>query len=81
MYQVSSTADWSADDVDHRYKIGDAFLHLPLGEAQELLTTSTERIDSEVSTLEEKLSDVREEMQKLKIALYARFGKSINLET
>lgn len=54
---------------------------MPLVEAQELLTASTGRIDSEVSTLEEKLSDVREEMRKLKVDLYARFGKSINLET
>ena len=80
MYQSSCSADRSADDVEYRYKIGDAFLHLPLPEAQELLTGSAGRIDTEVSALEEKLSDVREEMQKLKVDLYARFGKSINLE-
>ena len=64
-----------------RYKIGDAFVHLPLSEAQELLATSTEQIDKDVVVLEEKVSNVREEMQGLKVALYARFGKSINLET
>lgn len=46
-----------------------------------MLSSSTERIDEEVSALEEKLSGIREEMQQLKVALYARFGRSINLET
>lgn len=56
-------------------------MHLPLSDTQELLATSTEQIDKEVAVLEDKLSNVREEMQELKVALYARFGKSINLET
>jgi hypothetical protein len=66
---------------DSRYKIGDAFFQLPLADAQSLLASSTEQIDSEVSKLEETLGDVREELQQLKVALYARFGRSINLET
>ena len=64
-----------------RYKIGDAFVQLPLEEAQGLLASSTEQIDSEVTKLEETLGDLRDEMQQLKVALYARFGRSINLET
>lgn len=63
-----------------RYKIGDTFFNLPVPEVQELLSTSVERIDGEVSTVEEKLTELREEMQELKAALYGRFGKSINLE-
>ncbi|EGD97369.1 prefoldin subunit 4 [Trichophyton tonsurans CBS 112818] len=62
-------------------KIGDSFMSLPLSEAQEMLAASTEKIDNEVSDLEEKLGALKEEAQQLKIALYARFGKSINLET
>jgi prefoldin subunit 4 len=64
-----------------RYKIGDAFFQLPLADAQSLLASSTEQIDLEVSRLEETLGDVREELQQLKVTLYARFGRSINLET
>jgi len=63
------------------YKIGDAFISLPLPEALSLLSASTEQIDLDVSKLEESLSELREELQQLKIALYARFGRSINLET
>jgi prefoldin subunit 4 len=63
------------------YKIGDSFFQLPLPDAQGMLSTSTEKIDAEVSQLEEKIGELRDEMQELKVALYARFGRSINLET
>lgn len=48
---------------------------------QELLSSSTEKIDEEVAALEEKLTAIREDMSGLKVDLYARFGRSINLET
>lgn len=56
-------------------------MNLPVSEVQALLSSSTEKIDEEVTKLEESLSGVREEMEQLKVALYARFGRSINLET
>lgn len=65
----------------YRYKIGDTFVSLPLPEVQEMLSSSRERIEESVSAVEEKLSSVQEEMEHLKVQLYARFGKSINLET
>lgn len=64
-----------------RYKIGDAFVSLPQAEVLELLGSATENIEKEVETIEEELSNVRDEMQECKVALYARFGRSINLET
>lgn len=65
----------------NRYQIGDTFFSLPLPDVQELLSVSTGKIDEAVSAVESKLSAVRGEMEQLKIQLYARFGKSINLET
>lgn len=56
-------------------------MSLPLPEVQSLLTASTEEIDAEVTRLEEQKSEIKNEMQQLKVALYARFGRSINLET
>ena len=64
----------------NRYKIGDAFFHVKLEQAQEMLEAASERIDGEVSKFEDELASVREEMRLLKVDLYARFGKSINLE-
>jgi prefoldin subunit 4 len=55
-------------------------MSVPLSEAQEMLATSTEQIDNEVSRLEESLQELRDEMKGLKAQLYARFGKSINLD-
>lgn len=64
-----------------RYKIGDSFVSLPQPEVLELLGASTEKIDKDVAEVEEQLGGVRDEMEELKVALYARFGRSINLET
>lgn len=54
---------------------------LPLAEVQELLSNSSSKIEDSVSVTEDKLRSTREEMESLKVDLYARFGKSINLET
>ncbi|CEN62452.1 Putative Prefoldin subunit 4 [Aspergillus calidoustus] len=79
--EISTELELADEDELVPYKIGDSFVHLPLEEAQTMLSSSTEQIDSEVAMLEETLGDLRDEMQQLKVALYARFGRSINLET
>lgn len=63
------------------YKIGEAFFHVPLPQAQEMLGLSTARLEEEIGELEDKMGTIREEMTQLKVELYARFGKTINLET
>ncbi|KAK2795289.1 hypothetical protein FQN50_009782 [Emmonsiellopsis sp. PD_5] len=73
--------DLADEDELVPYKMGDSFVSLPLEDAQSLLAASTEQIDEDVSKLEESLSELKDEMQKLKVSLYARFGRSINLET
>ncbi len=66
--------------TDDSYKIGDTFFNLPVAEVQELLSSSVENIDGEVTKLEERVGELTGEMQDLKDALYGRFGRSINLE-
>lgn len=61
--------------------MGDTFISLPVDEVRELLSSSMTKIEESVSAVEDKLGTVREEMELLKVDLYARFGKSINLET
>lgn len=56
-------------------------MSLPLPEVQDLLAESTKEIEQSVNKIEGKLGSIREEMEQLKVELYARFGKSINLET
>jgi len=79
--EVSTELELADEDELVPYKIGDSFVSLPLSEVQEMLSESTTQIDEEVSQLEEKLHGIRDEMKELKVHLYARFGRSINLET
>ncbi|KAJ5204937.1 prefoldin subunit 4 [Penicillium cinerascens] len=79
--EVSMELELADEDELVPYKIGDSFFQLPLADAQSMLTTSTEQIDQDVSKLEESIGELREELQQLKVSLYARFGRSINLET
>ncbi|KAJ3494066.1 hypothetical protein NLG97_g4315 [Lecanicillium saksenae] len=67
-------------NIHRRYKIGDAFFHLPLEQAQDMLSTATSRIEEDTEALEEKIGAIKEQMTELKVDLYARFGKQINLE-
>ncbi|KAE8441192.1 hypothetical protein EG329_005792 [Mollisiaceae sp. DMI_Dod_QoI] len=78
---VSNELELADEDDKIPYKIGDSFISLPLPEVQELLSSSTSQIEEDVAAVEEKLGTIREEMTQLKVQLYARFGRSINLET
>ncbi|KAK3196564.1 hypothetical protein K4F52_000446 [Lecanicillium sp. MT-2017a] len=77
---LSTELELADEDEKIQYKIGDAFFHVSLEQAQEMLTTATERIDEQTSKLEDKVNTIKEEMTQLKVDLYARFGKQINLE-
>ncbi|KAI4280577.1 MAG: hypothetical protein L6R38_004339 [Xanthoria sp. 2 TBL-2021] len=79
--EISNELELADEDEKVPYKLGDAFIMLPLPEVQQLLSKSTDKIERSVTATENKLGDIREEMNSLKVELYARFGKSINLET
>ncbi|KAK0651639.1 Prefoldin subunit-domain-containing protein [Cercophora newfieldiana] len=78
---ITNELELADDDDIIPYKVGDAFFHVPLPQAQEMLGSSGAKVEEEISGLEEKLANIRQEMMQLKVELYARFGKSINLET
>ncbi|CCT71536.1 probable Gim complex component GIM3 [Fusarium fujikuroi] len=78
---LSTELELADEDEKIQYKIGDAFFHVSVEQAQEMLEQATEKLEEESTFLEEKLSSIREEMTQLKVELYARFGKQINLET
>lgn len=69
------------EDESVPYKVGDAFFHVPLPQAQEMLSTSATKVEGQIEDIEDRLGSIREEMTQLKVELYARFGKSIQLET
>ncbi|KAI9350702.1 Prefoldin beta-like protein [Obelidium mucronatum] len=70
-----------ADDEEPvRYKIGDAFIHMFSEAAQGRVVGDKDQVISEIETLKTEMDDLSVEMEALKKVLYARFGKSINLE-
>ncbi|KAK4963794.1 hypothetical protein LTR66_012655 [Elasticomyces elasticus] len=78
--EISGELELADEDEKVPYKMGDCFISLPVPEVHELLSASVEKIDGDFSAVEDKLGEIREEMQELKAALYGRFGRSINLE-
>ncbi|WWC94587.1 hypothetical protein V866_001434 [Kwoniella sp. B9012] len=63
------------------YKLGDSFFHLSLRNARKQLKSDLKRYESEIEGLESKKNDCELGMKDLKVQLYAKFGKQINLET
>ncbi|KAG6891566.1 hypothetical protein C0992_003593 [Termitomyces sp. T32_za158] len=62
------------------YRIGEAFLHLPLSQAQERLESDQSNLDARISTLSTSSEDCDAQMKALKVQLYAKFGSAINLD-
>ncbi|WRT66549.1 uncharacterized protein IL334_003508 [Kwoniella shivajii] len=63
------------------YKLGEAFFHLKLKDARRQLKSDLKRYDTEIEELEGKKGECEKGMKDLKVHLYAKFGKQINLET
>eukprot|EP00978_Attheya_sp_CCMP212_P023730 scaffold73224_cov58-Attheya_sp.AAC.4 len=61
-------------------KLGEAFFELAEEEATEHCEGEVEKFQAKLDLLEEEESTILEEQGELKKQLYARFGKSINLE-
>ncbi|KAF8634276.1 hypothetical protein AX17_004232 [Amanita inopinata Kibby_2008] len=62
------------------YRIGETFLHMPLPQAQRRLEKDQEDVSSRLSSIMETSGDCEKQMKELKVALYAKFGKAINLD-
>jgi len=77
---VSTELELADEDDLIPYKIGDSFLHLPLEEVMQLLEANKEEVGKEVEEIVEKMEANEGVMNGLKVELYAKFGKAINLE-
>lgn len=64
----------------YRYRVGEAFVQLPLSRAQKRLERDMENIDKEVSEVNESMDECDKGMKELKLVLYGKFGSAINLE-
>jgi prefoldin subunit 4 len=63
-----------------RYKVGEAFLHLPHHRAMKRLESDQAHVDGEIAKLTQVVDQCERDMRALKVTLYARFGNAINLD-
>jgi prefoldin subunit 4 len=68
------------EDEGVPYKIGDSFYSLTVEEATERMEGEKVGIEAEIGKMEESIESIREDLDKLKVKLYGKFGTSINLE-
>lgn len=62
-------------------KIGNAFIDIPSEQVEGYLSEKREKVKGELDNLSSSMNGVRQQMNQLKILLYAKFKSSINLET
>ncbi|KAG8732059.1 hypothetical protein FRC10_001263 [Ceratobasidium sp. 414] len=68
------------EDEPVEYKIGEAFFRIPLPRAQALLLKDQESAEEDIKKLQAQVDECNQEMKELKVVLYAKFGKQINLD-
>ncbi|KAF8550622.1 Prefoldin, subunit 4 [Imleria badia] len=62
------------------YKIGESFLHLPLPRALDRLAKDRTDITTQLVHLSTTADECEKGMKELKVVLYAKFGRAINLD-
>lgn len=66
------------EDEEVLYKLSDSFIHIPQSRALEYLERDTKRVDEEIDQLKSTVDEYEEEMKKLKVLLYGKFGNNIS---
>ncbi|KZT71744.1 Prefoldin, subunit 4 [Daedalea quercina L-15889] len=62
------------------YKVGEAFMHLPHPRAMKQLEKDQEQVNKELSSFTDRAEECEKTMKELKVILYAKFGRAINLD-
>jgi prefoldin subunit 4 len=66
--------------TSHSYKVGETFVHIPLSRAAKRLVRDIETLDERMLGLTGRAEECEKGMKELKVILYAKFGKAINLD-
>ena len=64
----------------HRYKIGEAFIHMPHSRAVKRLERDLSSLNDELAKYTSNAEECEKTMKELKVTLYAKFGRAINLD-
>ncbi|EIW83451.1 Prefoldin subunit 4 [Coniophora puteana RWD-64-598 SS2] len=77
---LSTELELTDEDQIVLYKIGEAFLHLRQPKALKRLEQDQDSLNKEFEKLSSSAEACEKEMKELKVVLYAKFGRSINLD-
>lgn len=62
------------------YRIGEAFIHLPHPRAMKRLERDLKALNAELDKQTTSAQECEKQMKALKVTLYAKFGRAINLD-
>ncbi|KAF8800202.1 Prefoldin, subunit 4 [Phlegmacium glaucopus] len=77
---LSTELELADEDDEVLYKVGETFLHMPQTRALKRLEQDQSLIAEKVVGLGVQAEECEVEMKALKLVLYAKFGKAINLD-
>lgn len=77
---LETELELSDEDCPLPYRVGDSFVNMSLEKVQYSLSVEKEAVENDVKHLKGQIESIRSEMDGLKVYLYTKFGKSINLE-
>ncbi|KAF9449652.1 Prefoldin, subunit 4 [Macrolepiota fuliginosa MF-IS2] len=77
---LSTELELADEDEPVLYKIGETFLHMSQPKALKRLERDQRDVDERFTKTAEEVNEIENQMKELKVLLYAKFGKAINLE-
>ncbi|KAH9942391.1 Prefoldin subunit 4 [Epithele typhae] len=77
---ISMELELADEDQPVMYRIGEAFIHLPHARAMKRLESDVAQLNDELSRQNSNVEQCESTMKELKVALYAKFGRAINLD-
>ncbi|THH14586.1 hypothetical protein EW146_g5755 [Bondarzewia mesenterica] len=77
---LSMELELADEDEPVLYKVGEAFLRMPHSRASKRLKHDQEQLEKELSALDARAEVCEKDMKDLKVTLYAKFGRAINLD-
>uniref|UniRef100_A0A6B2LRB2 Prefoldin subunit 4 n=1 Tax=Arcella intermedia TaxID=1963864 RepID=A0A6B2LRB2_9EUKA len=69
-----------SDEEYVKYRIGEIYVSVPQSEAEEMIGKEAEKVEQQTQLISKEIDALKKIMAELKVQLYGRFGKSINLE-
>ncbi|KAI9062825.1 hypothetical protein FKP32DRAFT_1676746 [Trametes sanguinea] len=77
---ISMELELADEDEPVMYRIGEAFIHMPHARAVKRLERDLAALNAELEKQTSNAEDCEKQMKELKVILYAKFGRAINLD-